>query len=137
MNSMLDNEWLIPGNLATYDHIAAFDRKNVITWGVTTKIKIGDVVYIYTSASHSRIAYKCIVNKVKVQENERHGDEFWVPPSMFDPLRNQINLRLITKFADDTRLTLHYLKDKQLIKAAPQGPRRLDQNLSVFLNGIA
>jgi 5-methylcytosine-specific restriction protein A len=136
MNPMLENEWLIPGNLSTYDHIGAFDKITVITWGVKTKIQVGDIVYLYTSAPNSRIAYRCVVEKINVHDKERLGDDFWVSPSRYDPSRNQINIKLLYKLPEDPRLTLRYLIAMKLLKAAPQGPRHLDQKLSAFLSKI-
>lgn len=136
MNNLLEDEWLIPANMAVYNHAAAFTAHNVITWGLTTRNKVGDIIYIYVAAPSSRITYKCVVEKVDVQRNERLGDEFWVEPFAYDSSRNYINIRLLTKFADDQRLTLHYLINHNLLKAAPQGPRRLDEKLSMFLSDL-
>jgi len=136
MHDVVENEWLVPANPAVYDHAAAFAVHDVITWGLKTNNKAGDIVYLYTSVPGSRIAYKCVVEKAGVRPNERIGDEFWVEPFAYDASRKYINIRLLTRFADDDRLTLRYLVDNKLMKAAPQGPRHLDRKLSAFLGSI-
>lgn len=133
---MLENEWLIPANSSTYNHAEAFDNLDVITWGLKTKNVVGDTVYIYASAPDSRIAYKCVVEKINVPLNECLGEEYWVGLSKQDPTRNLINIRLIAKYPNDYRLSLQHLVNNSFIKVAPQGPRRIDQNLSTFLKGI-
>jgi hypothetical protein len=132
VNNLLESEWLIPANLAVYDHAGAFAQP-VITWGLKTRNKIGDLIYIYVSAPESRIAYKCVVEKINVSNNERLGDEFWVGTNSFDPSRNQINIKLLSKLPFIKELKLYHLLAEGLIKAAPQGPRRLDNKLSKFL----
>ncbi len=66
MNSLLDDEWFIPAIRNIYDIDEAFKDLDVITWGVKTKNKLGDLIYIYLSAPDSRIGYRCIVEKINV-----------------------------------------------------------------------
>lgn len=137
MNNFIENEWIIPGNISDYDHVAAFKASKVITWGLKLKnIKLGDVAYIYSSAPYSAIRYKCIVEKVDIKEDERLGDEFWVKSFIYDPELKYINLKLINEFHDDFRLNLHYLKNNRFMSNPPQRSGRIRQNLSDLLNSI-
>jgi len=137
MNNFVDNEWIIPGNICDYDHVAAFKSQKVITWGLKLKnIKLGDVAYIYSSAPYSGVRYKCIVEKVNIKENERLGDEFWVKPFVHDSKIRYINIRLVDEFHDDFRLKLHYLEANGFMNNPPQRSGRIRQKLSELLNSI-
>jgi|ERR1035437_7605154 5-methylcytosine-specific restriction protein A len=133
MSNLLENEWLIPANLSIYDHAAAFAAHPIITWGLTTKNKVGDLIYIYVSAPYSRIKYKCIVDRIDVPITERLGAEFWL--EKFNPNRNLVNLRLLSILEDD-RLNLKYLLENRLMLSAPQGPRRVPSELNSFLSSL-
>lgn len=137
MDSFVENEWIIPGNVCDYDHVAAFKLQEVITWGLKLKnIKAGDVAYIYSSAPHSEIRYKCIVEKVDIKEAERFGDEFWIKPFVYNPRIRYINIRLMDEFHGDFRLKLHYLKGNGFINNPPQRSGRIRQKLSELLNSM-
>ncbi len=128
---MIMNEtWLIASNPSKYAIQKAFDTYDVITWGLTIKPEVGDIVYIYVSAPISAIKYRCIVDKANVPSNEREGAEFWVQE--FDPTRYLVNLRLLTIFKDP-KLQLKNLVEQRLIASAPQGPRKVTDNLNKFL----
>src|SRR5680860_375531 len=136
MNNFVENEWIIPGNICDYDHVAAFKSQEVITCGLKLKnIKVGDVAYIYSSAPYSGIRYKCIVEKVDIKEDERLGDEFWLQPFVYNPGIRYVNIRLINEFHNE-RLKLHCLKDNGFINNPPQRSGRIRQKLSELLNII-
>ncbi len=113
--------------------MSAFATYPTITWGLTVKVSVGDIIYIYVSAPYSRIEYKCIVERINVPTNERLASEFWL--DKFDPNRNLIDLRLLSVLSDD-KLQLKNLIDDNLISSAPQGPRRLDSRLETFLENL-
>ncbi len=136
MNSLLDDEWFIPADRNIYDIDEAFKDLEVITWGVKTKNKLGDLIYIYLSAPDSRIGYRCIVEKINVPLDQVLGAAYWKYPSKQEISRNLINIRKIATLPMDERLTLRYLKSHSLMSAAPQGPRRLDARLSTFLQNF-
>lgn len=126
--------WLIASNPTKYDIVGAFDTYTTITWGLTVKLNVDDIVYIYVSAPYSRIKYKCIVDKISVPVFERLGAEFW--KENFDPNRKLVNLRLVSRLEDD-RLQLKHLTRSKLILSAPQGPRRVPSELNTLLNSLA
>ena len=125
--------WLIASNLSTYNIMGAFSKNSTITWGLTVRANIGDVIFIYVSAPYSRIKYKCIVDSIDVTVSERLGAEFWI--AKFNPNRYLINLRLIS-ILDDDRLRLKYLTENKLMSSAPQGPRRVSNTLNDFLDSL-
>lgn len=125
--------WLIASNPSKYNIMGAFAANTIITWGLTVKLSVGDIVYIYVSAPYSRIKYKCIVDRTDVPVTERLGAEFWL--EKFDPNRNLINLRLLSRLNDDS-LQLRSLAESKLISSAPQGPRRVPNELNVFLSSL-
>jgi 5-methylcytosine-specific restriction protein A len=125
--------WLIASNPSKYNIMGAFIANDAITWGLTVKTNVGDIIYIYLSAPYSRIKFKCIVDRIDVPVTERLGAEFWL--EKFDPNRNLINLRLLSRLNDD-RLQLKNLTGSKLMSSAPQGPRRLSEELNEFLSGL-
>lgn len=125
--------WLIASNPSKYNIMGAFVTNTTITWGLTVKVNVGDIIYIYVSAPYSRIKYRCVVDKIDVPATERLGAEFWL--EKFDPNRNLINLRLLSRLNDD-RLQLKDLRENMLILSAPQGPRRVPSELNDFLSSL-
>ena len=132
----MENEhqtWLIASNPSKYNITDAFESNEVITWGLTSKLNVGDMVYVYLSAPNSCIKYRCTVDKVNVIPSERLGAEFWMEE--FNPNRNLINLKLMAVMNDD-KLQLNYLIEHGLMSSAPQGPRRVRGKLNDFLDGL-
>lgn len=125
--------WLIASNPVKYNILDAFNSNTTITWGLSIKVRLGDMIYIYVSAPYSRIKYKCVVDRVDVPVDERLGAEFWL--EKFNPNRNLVNLRLLSRL-DDERLQLNNLIGSKLISSAPQGPRRVTSELNNFLNSL-
>lgn len=130
---MQHETWLIASNPSTYNIADAFDANTAITWGLTVKLSVGDIIYIYVSAPYSRIKYKCVVDRVDVPVTERLGAEFWV--EKFNPNRKLVNLRLLSRL-NDARLQLHSLTRSKLLSSAPQGPRRVPHELNDFLSSL-
>lgn len=56
--------WLTPANPKYYDIMHAFDRKNVIEWKQSTKVKAGDIVFLYVTQPYSAVIYQCQVLQV-------------------------------------------------------------------------
>ncbi|MBP6880625.1 hypothetical protein KBC31_03290 [Candidatus Saccharibacteria bacterium] len=127
------NQWLISSNSSKYNINGAFAAYQTITWGLTIEVDVDDLIYIYVSAPESKIKYRCVVDRVNVPATEKIGTEFWLKP--IDPNRKLINIRL-ESLLDDDRLSLHSLIDGGLIKSAPQGPRKVPDELEQLLSSI-
>lgn len=72
------NRWLFPVNAKdTYDIHGAYKNLDVIYWGKKdSKVKIGDIVYLYISAPEKQIQYKyqllnIVLNRELTQEQKK------------------------------------------------------------------
>ena len=69
------SHWIYPANTKIYDVLGAFGRKYTY-WPISSKVMVGDSVYIYLSAPHKQIGFVCEVleidiEKEKIMENLR------------------------------------------------------------------
>ena len=51
--------WLIPANPQYYDVEQAFQRSDVIFWKQSSRVQVGDTVFLYVAAPVSAIRYQC------------------------------------------------------------------------------
>lgn len=61
--------WLIPANPKYYDIMHAFNKTDTIIWKQSTKIKPGDIIFMYVASPISAIIYQCQVLKVNLPYN--------------------------------------------------------------------
>ena len=59
-------EWIIPANPKYFDIIKAFENNNEILWKQTSKIKKGDIAYMYVANPISAILFKCEVTDINI-----------------------------------------------------------------------
>lgn len=74
------NRWLFPVNAKdTYDIHGAYKNLDVIYWGKKdSKVKIGDIVYLYISAPEKQIQYKYqLLNIVLNRELTQEQKKYW------------------------------------------------------------
>ena len=62
----LKHYWLIPANPSYFDIMNAFNDTDNIIWKQSTKIKPGDIVFMYVGSPVSSIIYQCQVLKVDI-----------------------------------------------------------------------
>ncbi|MBR2743625.1 MAG: MmcQ/YjbR family DNA-binding protein [Clostridia bacterium] len=53
--------WIIPANPRYFDVDAAFESNPEIIWKQSSRICVGDIVYLYVGAPVSAVRYKCVV----------------------------------------------------------------------------
>ena len=51
--------WLIPANPKYYDVEAAFAAQDTIRWKQSSRVAVGDTIYLYVAAPVSAILYQC------------------------------------------------------------------------------
>lgn len=59
-------EWIVPANLKYFDIIQAFEENDIIIWKQSSKIKKGDIAYMYVANPISAILYKCEVIDINI-----------------------------------------------------------------------
>ncbi|WP_435131014.1 HNH endonuclease [Plesiomonas shigelloides] len=138
--------WLISANSNIYDHSRSFSDYGFVDWkqGIT-KYQVDDIVYIYVTRPEKKIRYKCIVEKVNLDNTQiRNDKEYWVNPSEYveSLAGNFVRLKLVGK-SNAELLDLDHLRDNGL-KNAPQGPKKLsgellryiEDNFSISFDGL-
>lgn len=61
-----DKYWLIPANPKYFDVVLAFKEHIIIDWKQSSKIKKGDIVFMYVGSTASAILYQCSVLKTDI-----------------------------------------------------------------------
>ncbi|MBP3361712.1 MAG: MmcQ/YjbR family DNA-binding protein [Clostridia bacterium] len=62
-------EWLIPANPRYYDIEKAFAENDTILWKQSSRVSVGDIIYLYVAAPISAILYKCRAVEVDIPYN--------------------------------------------------------------------
>ncbi len=63
--------WLTPANPKYFDIMHAFAHTNVIEWKQSTKVQVGDIVFLYVTQPYSAVIYQCQVLKVGIPYDYR------------------------------------------------------------------
>ena len=59
-------EWIVPANPKYFDIIQSFEEQDEIIWKQSSKIKKGDIVYMYVANPISAIRFKCEVTEINI-----------------------------------------------------------------------
>lgn len=128
-------KWMIPANGNMYDHASAFEKWGYIDWRQRAKFSNGDFVYIYCTIPYKKVMYKTVVEKHSIPFSECTDDkEFWHDVKEYEKaLKGKYaRLKLIDQ-ADSEYLSLDALRQIGL-KAAPQGPIKVNEKLASYLD---
>lgn len=133
-NEILANEWVFSCNPKKYDVISAFNERPTVKWKqYESKVKVGDIVYIYISKKDSKIPaglkYKCEVIatglnsdpedlKYYAKADDKHADAL------------RMELKLLETF-ESVKYSYDNLTTKGFI--APQGYCHLKPEVKAFL----
>lgn len=130
--------WLISANGRMYDYASSFAHHGSIDWRQgNAKYSLGDIVYIYSTKPIQRIRYKCRVTELdKNSAQIRDDKDYWINKEEYErSLKGKFfNLELIEE-VDSKKLSLPFLLEKGL-KAAPQGPIRLNEVVDSYIGSI-
>lgn len=94
----MDDVWVIPCNPKYYDVVAAFDNLEVIEWGQSTNMTVGDTVYIYVSENYKSIMFKCEVVGVDLYGNRSADDYQYYKEMEKEPDARYMKLKLVEKY---------------------------------------
>lgn len=126
---------MISANGKMYDHASAFEKWGYIDWRQRARYNKGDIVYIYCTIPYKRVMFKTVVEKHSMSFSECTDDkEFWYDIAEYNKAQagKYARLKLIDQ-ADSDLLSLDCLKQNGL-KAAPQGPLKVSDRLSSYLD---
>ncbi len=56
----IHSEWIVPANPKYFDLDHAFEISDLLYWKQSSKVKVGDLVYIYYGAPYSELRYLCV-----------------------------------------------------------------------------
>lgn len=111
------NTWIIPANPKYYDIINCYNDTDEIIFKQSSKINVGDIVFIYVASPYSKIMYKCLATEVNI-------------PYKFSDKNLSINyvMRIkLLKRIDDDYYTFDFLK-KLGIKTI-RGPIKINKKI--------
>jgi hypothetical protein len=124
-------EWVIPCNVKKeYDVVGAFSKLKKINWKQSTNIEVGDVVYVYAGDPIKSILYKCIVNKVNIDEPDIDDSEFTLNNANYSVSGRYMEIELLEAY-DNKYLSYEFLLENGL--RTVQGPSRVTSRLSKYL----
>ena len=127
--------WMIAANGQIYDHASSFEKHGFIDWRKMANYQKGDSVYIYCTRPLMRVMYETIVEIEEMSIESIVDDrEYWYKMEEYEKALGGKYVRLkLVKQADNEHLSLMALKQIGL-KAAPQGPKRIDDALAKYIS---
>lgn len=127
-----DTKWLFSANPSKYDHVNSFKTNGAIEWHMSCKLKVGDLVFLYSTKPIQKITHLAIVDKIDISKEEREIDDamFWKvnENSSYSKYAKLILLETV----DNEMLSLEKLTQHGL-NAAPQGPIKIDDKLFDYI----
>lgn len=126
-------EWVITCNPNQYNVNDAFKKLTEIEWKQSTNVAVNDIVYIYIGGKVKAISYKCIVEKVNLDEGHIDDSEFIIDDSNYRNYGRYMRLKLVKEIKCDE---LSYKKLLQNGLKTVQGPSKVTEELSHYINSI-
>lgn len=123
-SSNVHGEWLVPANPKYYDIVNAFNNTDTIIWKQSSKVKVGDTVYLYVAEPYSCIMFRCeaIETDIPYEYMSREVS-----------MTHVMKIRLIRKY-DQNQFTFKKLNEYGI--KAIRGPRGVPEKLSEDLKAI-
>ena len=109
--------WLIPANPKYYDVEAAFAAQDTIRWKQSSRVAVGDTIYLYVAAPVSAILYQCKAVEVDIPFRRTGGPV---------KLERVMEIQRLHQFRPD-QLTLDVLRSHGVY--AVRGPRSVPEPL--------
>lgn len=123
-------EWIIPCNPGVYDVIGAFNALDMIDWKQSTNIDVDDIVYIYVAKPVSAIRFKCVVQKVNMEDLEIDAIDYVIDDPEYADYGRYMQLQLVEKY-DTPKLSYYQLQLNGL--KTVQGPSMVPKQLSDYI----
>ena len=116
------DHWVVPANPKFYDVEKAFKNRDEIEWKQSSKVKAGDIVYLYVAAPISSVKYECVVTETDIP---------------FDYKDKNITIKTVMKIKRTRTFRKGQIDIKQLRELGVknvQGPRKATPELIDFIN---
>ena len=121
-NKMIASNWILPANPRFFDIEDAFNHYKEIDWKQSSKVKVGDIAYMYVGAPVSAVLYKCEITGVDIpyeysDENIR--------------ITHVMRIKLLKKYSYDF---CKFKKLNELGIMAVRGPRLATKEFLDYMN---
>lgn len=131
--------WLVPSNPKKFKLDEFLYKHEEVDWKQgTTKFKVGDIVYMYTTSPVQSIEYVFEVVGVNISFEDSIKDEiYWGDKNEFRvgiAQNRYCRLKLIERVSS-SKLSLCKLKEHGL-KGAPQGKMKIQSELFEYINSV-
>lgn len=126
--------WLYPANPKIYDIIPAFTEIDKTPWPISSKVEIGDIIYIYTGNPYKQILFKCEVLEIDLSGEEVINNvKKYIKVQGNSSKKSFMNLKTIDKYEIDNLgpMCFGVLKENGL-KGSIMGPQCLENNKELF-----
>lgn len=110
-------EWIVPANPKYYDMINCFNDTDTIIWKQSSKIEVGDIVYLYVADPYSAILYQC--EAIEVNIPYEYADQNL-------SMKKVMKLKLLKKYSKEE---YPFSKLKECGITAIRGPRLITNEL--------
>ena len=117
-----NEEWIVPANPKYYDVINCFNNNDTIIWKQSSKIEVGDIIYMYVAEPYSAILYKCKAIEGNIPY-EYKDDNL--------SMKKVMKIKLIKKYNQDE---YPFNKIKVFGVTSIRGPRLITNELKEELN---
>ena len=111
------NEWVVPANPNYFDVISYMDNNETVEWKQSSKINIGDIVYLYVGSPYSAILYKTEAIEVNIPYKYKDNNV---------EMKNTMKLKILNRYEKD-KYSLEILKKYNLTSI--RGPRKMPKKL--------
>lgn len=120
----LNRDWLIPANPAYYDIEQGLAHTDRLRWKQSSRVQVGDRVFIYVAAPVSAVLYQCTALRVNLPWEQEEG-----------PVRihRVMELQLVRRFSPD-QLSREVLRSHGV--TAVRGPRGLTNSLRHYIGTL-
>ncbi|WP_105617144.1 hypothetical protein [Vallitalea okinawensis] len=126
--------WLYPANVKYYDVVEAFTTEDLIAWPMTSKVEVGDTVYMYLGQPFKQIMFKCQAEEINVPL-ERVMDQAnkYIKTEGKSPKKNFMLLKRLEQYDknQDGPLAFSMMKLNGL-KGSIMGPQCLENNETLY-----
>ena len=110
-------DWLIPANPKYFDLFAAFHAQDTILWKQSSKISVGDIVYLYVAAPYSAIMFRCCAVEVDIPYTKKNSKR---------NITTAMRIKLLHTYDQET-FSLNILKEYGVTTV--RGPRSVPASL--------
>ena len=121
-NKLVNSNWILPANPKFFDIVDAFNHFKEIDWKQSSKVKIGDIAYMYVGAPVSAILYKCEITATDIPYE--YSDQNI-------SITHVMRIKLLKKY---TPKFCNFKKLNQLGIMAVRGPRLATQDFLDYIN---